>query len=68
MTKKGRDVFTRCEVENLKKLINQKIQASTSEQEAIRKKIRDIGFYFSDFSGKKGYTLDDFQNLIDSGI
>ena len=30
-------------------------------------KIRSIGFYFSDFSNKKGYTVDDFNELIQAG-
>ena len=65
---KGKRIFTRAEIEAIKKLINRKIVASKEEQKRIRDEIRDIyGFYFSDFSSKKGYTVDDLQALIDSG-
>ena len=61
---KGKRIFTRAEIEAIKKLINRKIVASKEEQKRIRDEIRDIyGFYFSDFSSKKGYTVDDLQAL-----
>lgn len=59
--------FTTKEMEKIIDLIEQKVVASRNEQRNIRNKIRSIGFYFSDFSNKKGYTVDDFKELIQAG-
>lgn len=64
---KGKDKFTLEEVEMIIKLIKRKVVASKFEQRAIRDEIRSLGFYFSDFSSKKGYTVADFESLILSG-
>ena len=65
---KGKDKFSTTEVEAIKKLILQKLQATTSQQKGIRDKIRDIGFYYSNYSSKKaGYTVEDFEALIRAG-
>lgn len=64
---KGKTEFTEFEANQIRKLINQKLMASTNEQKSIRNKIRSFKFYFSDFSSKKGYTVQDFENLIKSG-
>lgn len=61
---KGKKTFTREEAEKIRILINKKVRASKYEQKRIRDEIRAIGFYFSDFSNKKGYTVDDFEFLI----
>lgn len=63
---KGKKLFTYSEAEKIKLLINKKVKASKYDQKRIRDEIRAIGFYFSDFSSKKGYTVDDFENLIHS--
>jgi len=60
--------FTKTEVEQIKKLIAEKLRATPDKQKGIRAKIRKIGFHFSDFSSKKdGYTVADFGALIRSG-
>ena len=64
---KGKSKFTEFEANQIRKLINQKLNASKNEQKTIRNKIRNLGFYYSDFSGKKGYTVQDFENLIKTG-
>lgn len=65
---KGKKVFTVFEADQIRKLINQKVMASTNEQKGIRNKIRNLGFYYSDFSNsRKGYTVQDFDNLIATG-
>jgi len=64
---KGKREFTEDEANKIRNLIKQKLLASTNEQKGIRGKIRDLQFYFSDFSDKKGYTVDDFNQLIKSG-
>ena len=60
--------FTEFEANQIRKLINKKLIASNNEQKTIRNKIRSFGFYFSDFSSKKGYTIQDFENLIKTGV
>jgi len=64
---KGKTEFTEFEANQIIKLINQKLNASRNEQKNIRNKIRSFNFYFSDFSSKKGYTVQDFEDLIKSG-
>ena len=64
---KGKDIFTAREVESIKKLITEKIQAPSDRQKGIRDRIRKMGFYFSKYSSKKGYTVADFEELIRSG-
>lgn len=64
---KGKLEFTNFEANQIRKLINQKLNSSKIEQKSIRDKIRNFGFYFSNFSCKKGYTVQDFENLIING-
>ena len=64
---KGKNTFTISEIESIKKLIIEKINETPYNQKRIRDKIRKIKFYFSDFSNKKGYTVEDFEQLINSG-
>lgn len=65
---KGRSTFTNLEISAIKKLIAEKNLATADKQKGIRGKIRKIGFHYSDFSSKKdGYTVEDFEALIDSG-
>lgn len=59
--------FTVFEANQIRKLINRKLIASKNEQKTIRNMIRSFGFYFSDFSSKKGYTVQDFENLLKTG-
>lgn len=64
---KGKKSFTIQEIEFIKKLINKKVRATRNQQVSIRNQIRKIGFYFSDFSSKKGYNKKDFEFLIETG-
>ena len=64
---KGKRGFTTVEIQEIIDLIEQKIVVSKNEQKDIRNRIRSLGFYFSDFSKKKGYTVDDFNELIQAG-
>jgi len=64
---KGKIEFTEFEANQIRKLIEQKLMASKNEQKKIRNKIRSFDFYFSNFSSKKGYTVQDFDNLIKTG-
>jgi hypothetical protein len=65
---KGNKIFTTLQINAIKRLTDKKIGKTKSEQTSIRNEIRDIyKFYFSDFSNKKGYTVDDIEELIRSG-
>jgi hypothetical protein len=65
---KGKITFTPREVEQIKMLIEEKLSATPDKQKGIRSKIRNIGFYYSDFCAKKdGYTVEDFESLIRTG-
>ena len=62
---KGKDTFTRYEVEQIKALIAKKCISSSPKQKKIRREIRKIGFYYSDYSTKKnGYSVGYFESLI----
>ena len=64
---KGKKSFTILEIDTIKKLINKKGRATKNHQKVIRNRIRKIGFYFSDFSSKKGYNKKDLESLIKNG-
>lgn len=65
---KGQNTFTTSQIDAIKKLITDKVNATPDKQKGIRGKIRNLGFHYSDFSSKKdGYTVADFENLIRSG-
>lgn len=66
---KGKTEFTNSEAGKIRELIDKKVLASTNEQKILRDKIRQVGFYFSDFSpSKHNYTVADFENLRESGL
>lgn len=46
---KGRNTFTMAVIKELKQLFLQKDNADYNEQKSIRRKIREKGFYISDF-------------------
>ena len=70
---KGRDTFTMAEIKELYQLFLQKDKADYNEQKSIRRKIREKGFYISDFSKymtdftKKGMNSTDFIRLCKNG-
>lgn len=65
---KGQNTFTTSKIDQIKKLIADKVLARPDKQKGIRGKIRKLGFHYSDFNSKKGgYTVKDFENLIHSG-
>lgn len=65
---RGKDIFTEDEAYEIKELLIKKVISSTNEQETIRGKLRNVyQFYITDFTNKKGFTVDDFKDLIESG-
>lgn len=65
---KGRSTFTSYEINELKRLINRKNSLPSEQQKAIRDQMRDIGFYITDFSPKKGFESKDLDLLIHNGV
>ena len=64
---KGKNIFTKAEINALRNLINQRIFAGRVKQKSLRAKMRKIGFYGQDDYGifdLKPYHLD---RLINSG-
>jgi hypothetical protein len=61
---KGKGVFTGHEARKIESLINQKLFSKRNEQNIIRNHIRKMGFYMTDFSNKKRYTIADFRNVV----
>ena len=64
---KGKNIFTKSEITELRSLIQKRIRADRSQQKSIRNKMRTIGFY-----GKDDFNIIDmqpigFENLILSG-
>lgn len=65
---KGKSTFTQSEIDQIKKLISEKVKASPDKQKGIRQKIRNLKFYYSDFESQKdAYNVADFETLIRSG-
>lgn len=64
---KVKSSFTQNQVDTIINLIKEKMEANATKQKAIRRKIRNIGFYFTDFY-KRGskYDTASFENLIKS--
>ena len=61
---KGKTVFSSAEADLLRSLIRQLNDADNNTQKSFRNKMRKIGFYISDFTTKKGFTVEDFDALI----
>lgn len=49
---KGKNIFTKAEIDSIRSLIEDKVQLSDSKQKSIRHKIRNIGFYWENFHPK----------------
>ena len=65
---KTKPIFTKAEAAEILKLIEQKLISDSSKQKGIRAKIRNLGFYASDF-GLTKYDVADFKRFakIDGG-
>lgn len=68
-TLKGKAVFTKKEAEQIKSLIARKCDAPSDKQKKLRDQIRELGFYYSDFSNSKhGYDVQDFNSIAKAGL
>ena len=63
---KGKNIFSKKEIELIESLIIKRCKAEKAQQKTIRSKMRDLGFYGSDF-GISDMTIDKFHRLIDNG-
>lgn len=60
---KGKKEFTPKEAGVIIGLINKKVNANAQEQKTLRKRIRDLVFFASDFGIGGGYTKTDSLRL-----
>lgn len=66
---KGKKQFLKSEIEQIRILIGEKCLSNSATQKKIRQQIRNLGFYYSDYSKKRnGYTVDFFNSLIEAGV
>ena len=63
---KGKNVFSKREIELIEALIIKRCNAESAQQKNIRSKMRNLGFYGSDY-GISDMTIDKFHRLIDNG-
>jgi CTP:phosphocholine cytidylyltransferase-like protein len=61
---KGKNTFTKKEANEIKKLIKEKLVSDEEQQKIIRNRIRALGFYMTDFSTKKKYNVQDFEEAV----
>lgn len=65
---KGRTSFTQDEVARIRELLNLKERALRSAQKGLRQKLRNMGFYITDFvSDQRGFTARDLERLLQTG-
>lgn len=64
---KGKDTFTKFEIEQLRSLIQRRISAEKYDQKKIRDRMRNIGFYGKENFGITNLQPDDFEQLIATG-
>jgi hypothetical protein len=64
---KGKNVFTKAEIEQLKRLIKERVNTPSPDQKAVRDKMRTIGFYGRDDWGITDCQVGDLENLIKRG-
>lgn len=63
---KGKNLFSKKEIELIESLIIKRCNAEKAQQKNIRSKMRNLGFYGSDY-GITDMTIDKFHRLIDDG-
>ena len=64
---KGKNTFTAKEISDLKQLIRMRVNADRDDQKKIRRIMRSIGFYGSDY-GIVDCQVSDLESLIRSGM
>lgn len=65
---KGRTTFTPDEITAIKDLLNRKERALPSAQRGLRQRMRDRGFYITDFvTDQRGFSTRDLDRLLQTG-
>ena len=65
---RGKRVFTKEEIDELKNLISQLEEADSKIQKSIRAKLRRIGLYWQEVGQRMHYTVENFQHLLNLGV
>lgn len=61
----GKDRFSSAEAQQIRDLLTRKTRAARDEQKRLRQRIRELGFYISDFQGAPdGFSTADFDQLV----
>ena len=63
---KGKAQFTRDEISAIKGMLHDRGRADRTRQKAIRRKMRRLGFYITDY-GEAGFTSGHLDDLIKIG-
>jgi len=61
---KSNPSFTRSQADDIISLITEKLKSDSVKQKAIRAKIRNRGFYASDYGFRDGYIVQDFLSVV----
>jgi hypothetical protein len=59
--------FTKAEAAVLRRLIAEKVVADRSGQKRLRDQMRAMGFYITDYTSQRGFTVSDFDDLVSRG-
>ena len=65
---KGKRVFAQRETETIRQKLREVRRADRDHQRRLRKDLRAMGFYITDFSrSSRGFTAADFDSLVERG-
>jgi hypothetical protein len=65
---KGRATFSQVDAAEIRRLIREKQTADRDRQKALRDQMRRLGFYITDFADHSGFTVTDFDGLVERGV
>lgn len=60
---KSKSIFSKLEADEIVSLIKEKLKAESTKQKGIRNKIRNLGFYASEYGFRDGYTVEQFLSV-----
>lgn len=65
---KGASRFSRSTADEIRGLLREKVRSDRDSQKRVRRHLRNLGFYISDFaSGAGPFTAADFDGLVQTG-
>ena len=69
---KGRHKFTQGEADRIRNLLRRKKRVGSASQKRFRDRLRDMGFYITDFRNlgrpASGFGVEDFDRLVEHGM